>query len=852
MVSSGELLGRDQELATLNAVVAAAADQGAALLVLGDPGIGKSALLMAARATALDAGYTVLLAAGVASEMHLPFGSIQQLLTPLLKHLTSLPDAQRDAVTSALGLSDGANPDLFLIAEAAFGMLSRARAERPVVIVVDDVHWLDAQSHRILAFLAHRGIGAGICVVGATRTGHSGPLVDAGFPELRVEGVDDAAAEVILRRHGEGMGAVHLNRIRLEAQGNPLALLELPYSWRDGPPSEAHPLAVSAKLERAFAGRISELPAGTRDALLVAAVGSSSDSDEILRGVSALGACRSSGDVLAPAVAAGLISNERSQIAFRHPLVRSGVLQRETLTRRHAAHAALAAVVTSDRFRSTWHRAWSIVGPDDDVADALTAMVPDCLRRGAVLAAVSSFERAAHLTSSSVQRGHRLLQGADLAFEAGRADIVGRLLREAAQVDLSDLDVAHVTWLTEALNGDVRADSALVRQLCASARRAADLGDEDLALNLLHGAALRCWWADSGAADRSAVVETLDAMTNRSGDPRELATLALAEPVLRGSEVLRSLRSLPLDQLRDGVALKVYGIAAYGAGDLVLATDLLDRAEALFRTEGRLGMLPVVLALQLHIRLDLGDWSGAVAAGKEVVTVSRETGQAVFAENHVLVEARGMALRGDWQSALDTMAPAEVDAARAGVNDRICLGYQARGAALLSAGRPTQAFACLQRQYDPSDPGYHLRESFAGVALMAEAAVACGRLAEARFITRGLETVAVITPSPLLQVNLLYAKAVLAPEEAREQRYRDALAHDLTRWPWPRARLHLAHGQWLASTGRHATAAAQLHAALAVFQRIGAARWERSARLSLASLDGSVGGTAGPQQEGGL
>jgi hypothetical protein len=289
----------------------------------------------------------------------------------------------------------------------------------------------------------------------------------------------------------------------------------------------------------------------------------------------------------------------------------------------------------------------------------------------------------------------------------------------------------------------------------------------------------------------------------------------------------------------DGDSLRVYGLAAYAVGDFVQATDLLDRAERVFRRAGRLGMLPVVLALQLHIRLDLGDWSGAVAASADVVTTSRETGQAVFADNNVLVEARSMALRGEWRLALETMASAESEAARLRINDRICFGYQARGAALLSANRPAEAFACLKRQYDPADAGYHLRESFAGVALMAEAAVECGRLDEACVITRNLETVRAITPSPLLEVNLLYARAVLAADGAQDEHFESALAHDLTRWPWPRARLQLAYGQRLASVGRRADALGQLRAAYQVFEEIGAMRWRQLASSALQDLEDS-------------
>lgn len=846
MVRSCELLGREREIATLSSIIERGRDHGSVLLMVGEPGIGKSALLALARSAARDAGYAVLGATGVESEMHLPFGGVHQIVAPLMDMLDTLSRAHGDALGTALGLSDGARPDLFLIAEATFALLRLERDERPVIVVVDDVQWLDPQSHQILAFVAHRGAAAGLCVLGTVRAGHPGPLPDAGFPELPVCGVDDDTAAKILHVHAAGLSRGELHRIRREARGNPLALLELPRAWGDGPLTDDHAPALSARLEQAFAGRVAGLPAPTRDALLIAAVGSSSDRHEILAALLAFEPRCPAGDLFGPAALAGLVTEDASLVRFRHPLVRSGVLQRETLARRHAAHRALAEVLTADRYRRTWHRAWSMTGPDDEVADSLAATVPDSLGRGAVMSAASSLERSAQLTSSARRRGRRLLQAAEHAFGVGRSDVVARILRDAADLDLTDLDRARLTWLTEALNGDVSANSARVRQLCDSAGRAHELGDDGLALNLLLCAALRCWWADSGAEDRRRVVGVADRLTGAGDDPRHLAVISVAEPVIRGSDVLTRLLSSDLDQVRDGDSLRTYGLAAYGSGDFVLATDLLDRAEQSFRAEGRLGLLPIVLALQLHIRLDLGDWAGAVSASHEVNTLSRETGQAVFADNNVLVEARGMALRGEWQAALELMAGAETEAAQQGVNDRICLGYQARGAALLTAGRPGEAFACLKRPFDPADAGYHLRESFSGVALMAEAAVDCGRVDEARAITSALEAVAIITPSPLLEVNLLYARAVLAPGDAREQLFLAALKHDLSRWPWMRARLQLEYGRWLAGTGRSADAARCVRAARMVFDHIGAPRWSRRSAGVLQQVDGPAAGDPGP------
>ncbi len=827
------LCGRERELAAIDETMSLTGDVGAVLLVTGEPGIGKSALLTEARRRADAVGFRVLSAAGIESEQHLPFGGLQQIMTPLMDRLELLPQVQGQALATALGLFDGPRPDLFLIAEAALLLLAQERELRPVLVVADDVQWLDPQTHQIVTFLAHRSAAMRIVFIGAARTGHPGPFVNAAFPGLEVLGVDDETAEALLRSHARDLTPADRRRIRQEARGNPLALLELPAAWAESHSGESHAPTLSARLERAFAGRISHFPAGTRDVLLVAATDSSNDLAEILAATAAFRSDATDYNGLAAAVDAGLVVVDSGTLTFRHPLVRSGILQTETVVRRQAAHRALADVLDTDRYRRTWHRAQSIVGPDDRVADDLEETVPESLGRGAVMSAVASLERSAHLTSSTSRRGRRLLQAAQHAFEVGRPDVVGRLIGEAAQTDLSDLDLVRRDWLTELLNDDVRADPGRVVALCHSVERAASAGDLDLALNLLILVSLRCWWADVGDAARERVHETLEALTAASDDPRCLCALALAEPVLRGHEVTQRMMRLDLDSITDADSLRTLGMAAYGIGDSVLATDLLDRAEQLLRARGRLGLLPVVLALQFHIRLDLGDWTGSAAASEEVDRVAVETGQALFAFNNVLVESRALALRGDWQSALEMVVGAEDEASRLRLNDALCLSYQSRGVALLSAGRADEAFLCMRRQFDPHDPGYHLRESFAGVALMAEAAVDAGHGAEGRSIVDVLEPVARSSPSPMLHVNLLYARAVLAPAHDAEDLYDAALEHDLSRWPFIQARLRLEHGRFLLGSGRTCEAVPELRQALGVFSTMGATRWVRRAEAAL-------------------
>lgn len=830
-MSARQLLGRAEEMALLGRLLERDGRSDEVLLVTGEPGIGKSALLFETGALALSLGFRVLTTSGVESETHLPFGGLHQLMTPLMGGLDSIQPTLRDALSTALGLFDGPRPDICLIAQAALQLLVQDRREHRVLVLADDVQWLDPQSHQIITFLAHRAAATDLVVVGTVRSGHGGPFVDAGFPRLEVVGVDEDTAAAILAAQARDLTPADRKRVQHESRGNPLALLELPGAWGVVPAIDGQPPALSRRLEQAFAGRISQLPARTKDALLVAATDSSTDLHEILAATGTFALDDPTADVLSPAVDAGLVMvTEARTLTFRHPLVRSGILQTESVARRQLAHRALSKVLAGEAFRSTWHRAQSIIGPDDQIADELEATVAESLGRGAVMSAVWSLERAAALTSSSFGRGRRLLKAAGHAFEIGHAHVVARLIQEAAQTQLTELDEVRLDLLRESLNDDVRADPGRVMELCAGARTALVDGDIDLSLDVVTAAALRCWWADVGTQARGAVVDVLASLrTFASDDPRHLCALALAEPVAGGAEVMTRLLTVRLDAITDGDSLRTFGMAAYAIGDYALATDILKRAEQLLREKGQLGLLTVVLALQFHIRLDLGDWTGSAAASEEVDRVAVETGQALFAFNNVLVQARGLALRGEWQSALELVVGAEGEATRLRLNDALCLSYQSKGAALLSADRPVEAFEYLRRQFDPADPGFHLRESFAGVALMAEAALDCGRTAEAREVVATLEEVARATPAPLLQVNLLFARAILAPPDLGESHFRAAMEADLDRWPWIRARLRLEYSRSLCDVGRLDEAIAPLRQAGDVFATMGAARWIRRA-----------------------
>jgi len=827
------LVGRDGELRILTDLVDQIGARGDAIVVVGEAGIGKSSLLRAAAEHGRQAGLTVLATTGIEAEAQLPFAGLHQLMRPLLGSTDQLSATQRQALLAAFGATDTIQPESFMIALAALSLIAEAATRQPLLLIADDVHWLDGPTQDVLAFIARRVSADPIVLIGSLRTDIDALFGHAGLPELTVRGLDDAAAREVMLTHAGDLSYASRERILATAQGNPLALVELPIALRGTPDASLETLPLTARLERAFAARIADLPPLARDAVLVAAVDYSDDLPEILAATAVLAGQEVSVSVLELATAAGLLRFDDLHVRFSHPLVRSGVLQFEPVTRRYAANAALAEVLTGEPYRRAWHRAQSIVGPDDDVAAELEASHTIALRRGSATSAIWALERSAQLTTDSAQRGRRLLLAAGHAFSLGRADLVDELLAKAARTDLSDLQQAKMQWLREIFNDGVPGDAGQVFNLCEVAQRAIAASDSDLALNLLLGAALRCWWADTGPAARARVVDVTHQIRDAARDPRYLAALGVAEPVLQGAPVVNLLDKVTIEQVSDADELRLLGMAAHSVGHSARAADFLDRSETRLREQGRLGLLPHVLGMQVQVRLALGDWERATAAADEGRRLGAETGQPIWTAGALVSEAMASGLRGDADRAVDLATQIEKMASSRRLNDYLACARLARGYAWLSSGRHTDAYHELLPLFDPADPSYHQRERFNGVMFLAEAAVHAGFIPQARAVLAGLDEVAAVTPAPILRVHMLYAHAILADDTEAESRYLAAQREDLTRWPWPQARIKLAYGSWLRRQRRAAESRVPLRSALTTLDLIGARSWADQARAEL-------------------
>jgi DNA-binding CsgD family transcriptional regulator len=829
------LVGREREQDAIRRLLAGVRDRGAALVVHGEAGVGKSALLEAAAGMAAGQGMRVLHTTGTEAERNLPFAALHQLLRPVLAQARALPPPHRDAIQAAFAMTDGAAPELFLIAMAALGLLTEAAGDAPLVMIADDAQWMDSASAEVLAFMARRVEWDPVIMLISLRDGYDAPLVRAGLPTLRVAALGERAARELLEKHHRGLAAPARDRLLAEAEGNPLALLELPATLDSGTRSgeallPSH-LLLTARLEHAFTARMAELPAATRVLLLVAAADDTTGLGEIMTAAGIVAGAQPTVESLDPAVQAGLVSVDGLAVRFRHPLVRSAAYQAATVAELHAVHAALAEVLSGDPDRRVWHRAAAVVGPDSAVAAELAETAARARRRGGLVTAVAGYERAAALTREPDQRGAMLLRAAEAASELGRSEMVRRLLREADSLDLGPRDRAQSLWLGYAFPGGSAKDPEPVRALVETARAMTGRGDSDLALSLLSTAARLCYWGGLSGGPAADVLDAADQTGVAADHPRLVYIQANVAPLERGAVVLAHLaRYGPTD---DPGVLQLLGAAATITGAFDQAFRLFGKAEARLREQGRLGVLAGILPSRAWSAILAADFPAALTSAEEGAKLAAETGQPFWELHAWTAQATIAALRGDDATAEKLAAKVERTALPLGAAGNLALAQYARGLSAIGQGKHQEAYDQLRRVYQSGDPAHHpLFVSF-DIGDLAEAAARSGHHDEARALMRHAESAARRTTSPWLHATLRYARAVLAEEDA-EIAFKEAADYEgIARWPFLEARLQLAFGEWLRRQRRTSESRPPLRTARDAFDALGAIPWSQRARHEL-------------------
>ncbi|WP_413810672.1 AAA family ATPase [Streptomyces sp. OE57] len=831
-----ELFGRDTELASVRALIEETTKGGASLVFYGDAGLGKSALLDAAERDAAAEGIRIVRSAGIEFEADISFAGLNQILLPLRRHIADLEPALRDGLCVALGLAAGSPPARLLVSNAVLALMTLAASHRPLLAVVDDMQWLDRVSAQVLAFVARSSSGRHFGFLGAARTEDPGMLQLGDLPTQELRTLSDGAARTVIDSVAPGLAPSVRARVLEEACGNPLAIEELAASLdpgqRSGSAALPPVLRTTSRLTDLFAARIRRLPAPSRRALLIAALNSSSDTG-VLR--AAIG--DSLVAQLAPAEEARLISWSQTdeELIFRHPLMRSAVVELATPSDQRAAHRSLAAALRAEPDRRAWHLADAAVGTNEGVATLMEDVARGAARRGDSAASVNAFIRAAALSPHPADRSRRLGEAAYLGAHAGELATAGELLTAARDADpvrhTSLRDASTAAYLLMAGDGDVDAAHRLLTASIAACPDPDDSTDPEL-LEALHTLFIVCLL--SGRAELwTALHEGLDRLRPAAPEGLALRARLFGDPARATAADLRRLDAeiAELSAETDPVTISRVTITATFVGRLAACRESLWRVVRYAQSAG--------VAIEANALRDLalgGFMSGRWEEAERLATLGLERadehGPGVIAGQFEWILGLLAAVRGDHRR-----SQAFSDRLMRWSSPRRAFGFmhfahQPRVLSAIADGDWEQAY----RDADAISPAGELA-SHVGAALwvcmdLVEAAVRTDRLDEARAHVAAIQKADIAAISPHLALLAAGAAAMTAEEGAAAGLYEQALAiPHADRWPFDRTRVQLAYGEHLRRLRAHVLSRTQLSAAMRTFQWLGAEPWaDRAAR----------------------
>jgi DNA-binding CsgD family transcriptional regulator len=835
----GVPIGRDAECARLESAVSAArGGNGEAIVLVGDPGIGKTTLLRWAVARA--DGMTVVQAHGIESEAELPYAALVDVLGPIVHRLDALPDGQADVLASALGLRPLGAVDRLAVNVATLALLTMAAQDAPLLVVVDDLQWIDAASRDALAFAARRLSSLPVVVLAAQRGGAVGSVLELPGAETLLVGPLAArdAARVLAR---SGAIAAEVTAGLLDAaRGNPLALVELPHLLTAGQLAGierlVEPLPTANGLERAFVARLAPLSDPARRATVVAAADGSGTAGFVLDALRRLGIEEG---VLDEVETLGLIRIEGNTVAFRHPLVRSAAYYSAGASERRFAHAALAET-DDDPDRGAWHLAAAALGPDEAVAAKLDLAAERALVRGAFGPAAAALERAASLTPEREVRGTRLVRAARAIEETGalaRSEVVARDAGDL--IDDPLVRARLVTFIASLRNTAGEVESSYLILL--------DGAEEVARLDPTWAAAMLCLAANLPLhrLDATAIVELTERAwaLGDSARPRvlvERAAHALGK-VLAGASDGRSLVLELADEVPTGVLTVGHRNSAVVAWPLVwveeygAARAVLTWAVEVQRGGGALRHLPQSLHALAELDFRVGRWVPALANAHEAIALFEETRVPAERGHACATLARIEAALGrDDECRAHAREAFDADTA-SGLLMATAYAGAALGLLELGRGNPADAIVALEpverilRDGEIGEPWI-----VHAVPDLIEAYVRADETARASATLDMFETQAEATGRISARAAAARCRGMLTIGPAFEESFRDALAlHAQVPTPFEHGRTELAYGERLRRAGRRTEARERLRSALQTFDRLGAEPWSERARVEL-------------------
>ena len=809
------------------------------LVVRGDPGVGKTALLeyLAGQAR----GCRVARAVGVQSEMELAFAGLHQLCAPMLGHAERLPVPQRDALRIAFGLAAGPPPDRFLVGLAVLSLLSEVAAERPLICLVDDEQWLDRASAQALGFAARRLAADPVGVVFAAR--EPGPEV-TGLPELEVGGLREDDARALLEAALAGpLDARVRDLIIAETRGNPLALLELPRGLSPAELAGGFGLPAAApltgRIEDSFARQLEALPDRTRRLVQLAAADSSGDGALVWRAAGRLGiGVQAAG----PAVDAGL-AEFGVRVRFCHPLARSAAYRSASFSQRQQLHEVLAEATdpNADPDRRAWHRAQAAAGPDEEVAAELERSAGRAQARGGLAAVAAFLERSVALTADPARHAERILAAATASVQAGAFGKALELLATAEAGPLSEVQSARVDLLRGLIAFATSLGSDAPSLLLKAAKRL-----EPLDMDLARETYLNAWRAASlagrlaGAGDMLEVSRAARSLPPPADPPRpiDLTLDGLARLVTDGPAAAGPLLRQAVHVFATGTISREEGLwsgwmAATVLWDADAARAIIMRQIQLGRAVGALEELPVNLIALAYDDAWRGDFEAAASLVVETDAIAEATGSRIAPYVPMFLAA----LRGH-QGELTPLVEAALAAAEA-EGQGVAVTNAHWSAAILhnGLGRYADALAAAGQARDDS----HLFVSAWVLPELVEAAMRSGRAEDA---ADALERLAERTQAGGTDFGLgieVRCRALLRQGRAAEGLYGEAIERlGRAGIRTELARAHLLYGEWLRREGRRLDAREQLRTAHDMLAAIGMEAFAERARLELIATGETV------------
>ena len=833
--AASELFGRDRELGLIEAFIAGTAVGGGALLLFGDPGVGKTVLLDAAAVMAAAAGVRVVRAAGVEFEADLPFSGLHQLLLPLHEEFSQLNPAHRDTLNAALGFGEGTTPDRLVICNATLTVLQHSAAARPVLLIVDDLPWLDRASAAVLGFVARRLSGSQAGLLAASRTGQGGFLEGAGLPELELPPLDEEAANGLLSARFPALASDMRQRVLTEARGNPLALLELAPTLSGtgaaGLPGLPTVVPMSRRLQAVFASHVEQLPAPSRWLLLLAALDGTGD----LRILRALGEPADGLSELAAAERAQLVhvDGNTHRLAFRHPLIRSAVVGLSTEAERRQAHQQLAGLFAEQPDRHAWHLAAAALEPDEDIAALLEAAAHRILRRGDAVGAVTALLRAAELSPDGADRSCRLALaayiGADVTGDLRRAP---QLLAAARRAD-PDLDKSLQAAVTAAfvlINGDGDVDTAHRLVLDAIENQTVGRASRTAMEEALHTMLRVCYFGG-----RAELWEPFYGALARLGPPVPtdlyLSAKTLSDPVRLAAPVLGQLDAAiqALADESDPTRIVRLAFAGIFVDRVGACRQALWRVVRDGRSGGAVGSATTALILLSLDDFLTGRWDEAEQLVDEGLKLSETHGYWSLGGRHVkalLAAARGDRVRTQLVTSEMNQwaAPRRIRA----------YGWQPRALAAVGLGDFEEAYRQVSTTNPPGTLASHVPYVIWSTLDLVEAAVRTGRHEEAGAHVNAVRKAGIAGLSSRLALLAAGSAAIAASDDNASDLFEEALAiPGIQRWPFDLARVQLLYGERLRRTRNVAESRAHLDSARETFERLGARPWTRRAASEL-------------------